>query len=41
LVVERAKAFELNVLVFNRSRKAGLDKRLGFTYVDSLPELLA
>ncbi len=41
LVVERAKAFEMNILVFNRSKKAGLDKKIGFTYVDSLDELLA
>lgn len=41
LVIERAKAFELNVLVHTRTKKAGLDKRLGFTYVDTLPELLA
>jgi phosphoglycerate dehydrogenase-like enzyme len=30
LVAERAKAFELNVVVYNRTRKAGLDKRVGF-----------
>ncbi len=41
LVLERAKAFELNVLVWSRSRKAGLEKKLGFQYADSLQDLLA
>jgi len=41
LVLERAKAFELNVLVYSRSRKAGLEKRLGFQYAESLHDLLA
>lgn len=41
LVLERAKAFDLNVVVFNRSKKAGLDKKLGFEYVDSLGEFLS
>jgi D-3-phosphoglycerate dehydrogenase len=41
LVLERAKAFDLNVIVFNRSKKEGLDKQLGFEYVDSLGEFLS
>ncbi len=30
LVLERAKAFEMNVIVHTRTRKEGLDKKLGF-----------
>ena len=40
LVCERAKAFDLNILVFSRSKRAGLDKKLGFVYADSLQDLL-
>ena len=41
LVMDRAKAFEMNVLVFSRSKKEGLEKKLGFQYADSLQDLLA
>lgn len=30
LVAERAKAFEMNVLVHTRTQKPGLDKKIGF-----------
>jgi phosphoglycerate dehydrogenase-like enzyme len=30
LVLERAKAFDMNVLVYSRTKKAGLDKQLDF-----------
>jgi D-3-phosphoglycerate dehydrogenase len=41
LVMERAKAFDLNILVHTRTQKAGLEKRLGFQYASSLEDLLA
>ena len=41
LVIERAKAFEMEVLVHTRSKKEGLDKKLGFTYTQDLNHLLA
>jgi D-3-phosphoglycerate dehydrogenase len=34
LVLERAKAFDMNILVFTRTNKAGLDKKLGFQYCE-------
>lgn len=40
LVMERAKAFEMNVLVHSRSKKEGLEKKLGFQYAASLEDLL-
>ena len=40
LVLERAKAFELNVIVHTRSKQAGLEKKLGFQYASSLEDLL-
>lgn len=40
LVLERAKAFDLNVLVYTRTQHAGLEKRLGFQYAASLEDLL-
>lgn len=40
LVAERAKAFEMNVLVHTRTVKAGLDKKIGFQYTTDLGELL-
>jgi D-3-phosphoglycerate dehydrogenase len=40
LVVARAKAFEMNVIVHTRTKKCGLDKQLGFIYADSLEHLL-
>jgi phosphoglycerate dehydrogenase-like enzyme len=30
LVLERAKAFELNVIVHTRTKQAGLEKKMGF-----------
>jgi len=41
LVCERAKAFEMNVLVFTRTQKAGLDKKMGFEYAPSMEALLS
>lgn len=32
LVLERAKAFELNVIVHTRTQQVGLEKKLGFQY---------
>lgn len=32
LVCERARAFEMNVIVHTRTQKAGLDKKFGFVY---------
>ena len=40
LVLERAKAFDLSVIVYNRTQYAGLDKKLGFQYASSLHDLL-
>jgi D-3-phosphoglycerate dehydrogenase len=40
LVAERAKAFEMNVLVFTRTRHAGLDKKLNFQYTETIDDLL-
>ena len=40
LVLERAKAFELNVIVHTRTKHAGLDKKLGFQYAETLEDLL-
>lgn len=40
LVMDRAKAFDLNIRVYNRTKKAGLDKKLGFIYEDSIEDLL-
>jgi D-3-phosphoglycerate dehydrogenase len=40
LVLERAKAFEMSCIVHTRTRKAGLDKKLGFVYAESLDDLL-
>ena len=40
LVLERAKAFELNVLVHTRTQQPGLEKKLGFQYASSLEDLL-
>lgn len=39
LVLARAKAFEMEILVHTRTQTAGLEKKLGFRYV-SLDELL-
>jgi len=39
LVAERAKAFEMQILVHTRTQKPGLDKKFGFQYV-SLNDLL-
>ena len=41
LVIERAKAFEMEVIVYTRTPKEGLDKKLGFTYTDDIKQLLA
>jgi len=40
LVAERAKAFQMNILVDNMFPEQGLDKEMDFTYVDR-DELLA
>jgi D-3-phosphoglycerate dehydrogenase len=40
LVMERAKAFEMNVLVHTRTQHPGLEKKLGFQYASSLEDLL-
>ncbi len=40
LVLERAKAFDLNVIVHTRTQQPGLEKKLGFQYASSLEELL-
>ena len=40
LVAERAKAFEMNILVHTRTKVAGLEKKLGFQYAESLEDLL-
>ncbi len=40
LVLTRAKAFDMNVLVHTRTQHAGLDKKLGFEYAASLEDLL-
>lgn len=34
-VCQRARAFDLNVLVWTLPREEGLDKKLGFVYADS------
>lgn len=39
--MDRAKAFELNILVHTRTQKPGLEKKLGFQYASSLEDLLA
>jgi len=36
LVIERAKAFDMNILVHTRTIKSGLDKKYGFVYAESL-----
>ena len=41
LVLERAKAFDLTVIVHTRTKHADLPKKLGFTYADTLEELLS
>ena len=41
LVMDRAKAFDLNILVYTRTQKSGLEKKLGFQYANSLQELLS
>ena len=40
MVLERAKAFDMTVLVYNRTQYAGLEKKLGFQYAASLHDLL-
>jgi D-3-phosphoglycerate dehydrogenase len=40
LVCKRALAFEMNALVFTRTQKPGLDKKIGFNYVNTLDDLL-
>ena len=40
LVLTRAKAFDMNVIVHTRTKQAGLDKKLGFEYASSLEDLL-
>ena len=40
LVLERAKAFELDVIVHSRTKHAGLEKKLGFQYAESIEDLL-
>ena len=40
LVLERAKAFELNVIIHTRTKQVGLEKNLGFQYASSLEDLL-
>lgn len=41
LVIERAKAFEMNVIGYSRSLKTDLAKKLGFEVTDNLGHLLA
>lgn len=40
LVLERAKAFEMSVIVHTRTQQPGLEKKLGFQYASSLEDLL-
>ena len=38
--MDRAKAFDLNIIVHTRTQKAGLEKKLGFQYASSIEDLL-